>query len=296
MSSPPAREPIEFVDAHVHFWDHSREGLHWPYLEPGFDHPRLKGMHALDAPSFTVPELVAESGDGVVVRKIVHVQSAQESEPGIESAWIESVANRYGTPHAIVARASLASPNLAAVLAGNLVHPRVRGVRDMESPATIPTDAFAAGFDRVADGGLSIEILVPYPMFARVAELAERRPDATVVLGHAGLPERRDPDYFAAWSEELEVVGARPNVVVKISALASGADPGWTVASIRPWVERCLEVFGSDRAMFASNWPIDRLYGTYPRLLAAYREITAARPAADRAALFGGTAERVYRM
>jgi predicted TIM-barrel fold metal-dependent hydrolase len=301
-TEPPAghdkwgAEPVDFVDCHVHFWDHARDGLRWPYLEPGFDHPRLKEMHRLDAPRFSVPELLAQAGDGVRLRKLVHVQSATEAEPGLESAWIESVADEHGTPHAIVARASLAAPDLATVVARNVVHPRVRGVRDMGSPGTIQSNEYADGFELLADAGLSVEILVPHKHFGRVAELAARRPDATVILGHAGQPEHRDAGYFAAWSKALTVLADRPNVVCKISAVASGADPHWTVASIRPWVERCIDVFGPHRAMLATNWPIDRLYATYPRLVAAYREITAELPEADRASLFGATAERVYRI
>ncbi len=296
MGSSSATERLEFVDCHVHFWDHSRAGLRWPYLEPGFDHPRLKEMHRLDAPRFSVPELIAQAGHEVYLRKLVHVQSATEEAPGLESAWIESVADTYGTPHAIVARASLVAPDLATVLEANLRHRRVRGVRDMGSPATIRTEAFARGFERVADAGLSVEVLVPYPLFDRVAELAALRPDAIVILGHAGLPEHRDATYHAAWSEALAVFGDRPNVVCKISALASGADPSWTAGSIRRWVERCIEVFGPDRAMLATNWPIDLMYGTYPRLVSAYRDITGALPQPSRTALFGATAERVYRI
>jgi predicted TIM-barrel fold metal-dependent hydrolase len=127
-----------------------------------------------------------------------------------------------------------------------------------------------------------------------VCTLADRHPATTVVLGHAGQPEQRDKEYFAAWSSALEQFRHRANVVVKISALASGADPGWSVDSIRPWVETCLDVFGSGRAMFATNWPIDRLYGSYPQLLEAYLSIASTLAVADRSNVFADTAARVY--
>ncbi len=116
------------------------------------------------------------------------------------------------------------------------------------------------------------------------------------MLGHAGQPERRDADYFAQWRAALESFRDRPNVVVKISALASGADPDWSVESIRPWVDRCVDVFGPHRAMFATNWPIDRLYGTYEQLFDAYLTIAEAYDADDRTQLFAETATRVYRL
>lgn len=285
--------PFAFVDAHVHFWDHSVPGLTWRYLEPGFDHPRLRGMHRLDAPRFTAVELAAQAG-AYRPDAIVHVQSCEEDRAGLESAWVQSLADAEGAPEAFIARARIAEPDLDEVIAVNAVHRGYRGVRDMASPATIGTDEFTSGFDLLADRGSIVELLVPYPKYADVCALADRRPDATVVLGHAGLAEERDRDYFEAWSRHLSSFASRPNVVVKISALASGADPEWTVESIRPWIRHCVEVFGPDRAMFGTNWPIDRLYGTYVRLVEAYREAVADLGSPERAALFAGTATRLY--
>ena len=288
-------DPLRFVDAHVHFWDHSVEGLAWRYLEAGFDHPRLRGMHRLDAPAFTDQELIAQAGahppDG-----IVHIQSCEEAEPGLETAWIQSLADRRGRVAAIVARARVADANLPAVLRANAVHRLYRGVRDMASPQTMGSDEFTAGFEHIADSGASLEVLVPYEKYPDVCDLADRRPDARIVLGHAGLAEHRDPDYFRAWAEGLTAFSTRPNVVVKISALASGADPEWTAASIRPWILECISTFGPERAMFASNWPIDRLYGTYERLIDAYLGATDGCDEAERDSLFASTAERVYKL
>ena len=294
-SGPTQPEPPEFVDTHVHFWDHSIEGLHWRYLDPGFDHPRLKGMHRLDAPRFTAAELRAQAG-GHGPAGIVHIQSCVEKVPGLETAWLQSMADEHGSPGAIVAQAHPGDADIAHVIQANAGHRLLRGVRDMLSPGTIGTDAFTEGFDLVADAGLSLEVLVPYPRFDAVCALADRRPDATVILGHAGQAERRDRHYFTEWSRGITKVASRPNVVVKISALASGADPDWSTDSIRPWAEHCIESFGSDRAMFGTNWPIDRLYGSYAALVEAYLDITAALATEERRALFSLTATRVYRL
>ena len=294
-SGPTQPEPPEFVDTHVHFWDHSIEGLHWRYLDPNFDHPRLKGMHRLDAPRFTAAELRAQAG-GYAPAGIVHVQSCVENVPGLETAWLQSMAGQHGFPDAIVAQAHPGDPGIASVIEANAGHRLLRGVRDMLSPRTIGTDAFTEGFDLLADAGLSLEVLVPYPKFDAVCALADRRPDATVILGHAGQPERRDRDYFNEWSRGISKVASRPNVVVKISALASGADPDWSIDSIRPWAEHCIESFGPGRAMFGTNWPIDRLYGSYATLVEAYLDITAPLTPEERQALFSVTATRVYRL
>ena len=223
-------------------------------------------------------------------------QRVEEDQPGLESAWVQSLADSRDAAHAIIARARVAEPGLATVLAANSAQPLYRGVRDMSSPLTIGSAEFTAGFHTIADTGASLEVLVPHAKYDAVCALADSRPDAQIVLGHAGLAEHNDSDYFRAWSQKLDVFAARPNVTVKISALASGRDPEWTVASIKPWVRRCVEVFGPDRAMFGTNWPIDRLFGTYERLVSAYRECTDDLTARERNALFVDTATRIYQL
>ena len=294
-SGPGGREAPEFVDTHVHFWDHRIEGLHWRYLDPAFDHPRLKGMHRLDAPRFTAVELRSQAG-GCPPGRIVHIQSCVERLPGLETAWLQSMADEHGYPDAIVAQAHPADAGIASVIEANAGHRLLRGFRDMLSPGTIETSAFAAGFDLIADAGLSLEVLVPHPKFDALCALADRRPDATLILGHAGQPVQRDREYFKEWSRGITRVASRPNVVVKISALASGADPDWSIDSIRPWAQHCIDSFGPERAMFGTNWPIDRLFGTYAALVEAYLEITAPLTATERHALFSTTAARVYRL
>jgi predicted TIM-barrel fold metal-dependent hydrolase len=86
-----------------------------------------------------------------------------------------------------------------------------------------------------------------------------------------------------------------PTTVVKISGLGM-ADHAWTVESLRPWVHTCLELWGVDRAVFGTNWPVDRLFSSYGDVLDAYAELIAELPAADQAALFSGNARRVFRL
>ncbi len=290
-----AAEP--FVDTHVHFWDHSVQGLRWPWLEKSFEHPRLKGMHRLDAPRFGPAELRSEAGDAAPA-KIVHVQCAGPTdEPATETEWLETVAKADGWPNAIVSACRLRHPDAGAVIEGNAVHPRFRGVRDMSVVDDVEPAEVAAAFDAAQSVRGAVELLVPYRSYGSIRALANRWPLVTIVLGHAGQPVERSPEYFQRWSAALrELAADAPNVVVKVSAIASASDPDWSTESIRPWVLACIEAFGADRAMLATNWPVDRLYGAYADVVAAYRTITAGLPAGDRTALFHATAERVYRI
>jgi predicted TIM-barrel fold metal-dependent hydrolase len=286
----------DFVDAHVHFWDHDVAGLRWAFLEPDFEHPRLGALKTLDAPRFAVDELRAEAAP-CGLAKVVHVQAAQAADPVIETAWLQALGDSTGWPDAIIGYCHLAGPDAAAIVDRHRAYARFRGVRDLPAGSRLADPDVGRGFGLVAASGTLIEIMTSWESYDDLVALTDAWPATTVVLGHAGLPVERTEAYFAQWAPALRRLAERaPNVVCKVSALASGADPAWTVASIRPWVLGCIDAFGPDRCMFASNWPVDKLFGTYPRLLAAYDDITAGFSTAERDALFGETAERVYRI
>jgi predicted TIM-barrel fold metal-dependent hydrolase len=272
--------------------------MRWRFLEPDFEHPRLKGTQRLDAPRYGPTELLAEAGDERP-DKVVHIQCAMQPlpHPTQETDWLEELAAAHGYPHAIVAGCRLREPDAGDVLSANATSPRFRGVRDLSVMGAFDPGVVEGAFDAADAHGASVELMLSMEHYDSLAGVAERWPGVTIVLGHAGQPLARDPDYLARWSAALGALAASsPNVVVKLSAIASSSDPDWTVDSVRACVLPAIAAFGADRCMFASNWPIDRLYGTYPRLLAAYREIASELTPADRAAVLHATADRVYRI
>ena len=109
------------------------------------------------------------------------------------------------------------------------------------------------------------------------------------------MPVERDSENLAGWRSGVARLAALPNMVVKLGGFGM-VDNGWTVGSIRPFVLHCIDCFGPDRAMFASNFPVDRLMSSYARLWSAYDEIAAGFTAEERHALFRATAERTYRI
>jgi len=150
--------------------------------------------------------------------------------------------------------------------------------------------------DVVSELDLSVELRRAHDEFAVLDEIAARWPSVTLALSHACLPLERSPADLAAWSAAMRRLAVRPNVVCKISAVAGASDPDWTPASIRPWVLSCVEAFGASRCMLGSNFPVDRLFGSYRELIDGYREVTAELDADERSAIFHRTAERVYRL
>ncbi len=287
-------EPV--VDAHVHFWDRAVEGLSWRFLDPDFDHPRLSGLKKLAAPRYSVAELRADQL-GCNVDKVVHVQAAQCADPVAETAWLQDLGDREGWPTAIVGSCDLRRPDAADLVDRHAEFPRFRGVRDLPSGERLDDADVVRGFGLVAATGTVIEVMASWDQFDALQRLIDHWPDTPVVLGHSGLPTSRSDEYFGAWVPAMRALASRaPNVTCKISALASGADPTWTVDSIRRWVLGCIDAFGPQRCMFASNWPVDKLFGTYREVWTAYGRIVADLSPDDRRELFRGTSERVYRI
>jgi predicted TIM-barrel fold metal-dependent hydrolase len=286
--------PEAFVDAHVHFWDHSVAGLSWTWLEPGFTHPRLGGLRRLDAPRYAAAEYCTETA-GTSVTKVVHVQAANAADPVTETAWLQDMGDREGWPTAIVARCDLASDDVADVVSRHATFSRFRGIRDIASAQRLGQPAVARGFATLAEIGTTVEVMTSHEHFDELLVLVRRHPDMVVVIGHSGMPVQRDDDYFRAWSTGMRRLGREPNTVCKISALA-GADGRWSVDGIGRWVLGCLDAFGADRCMFASNWPVDKLFTTYRELIDGYRTLVANLSEAEQRAMFAGTAQRIYRI
>ena len=131
--------------------------------------------------------------------------------------------------------------------------------------------------------------------YASVKALASAFPDTLISLDHAGLPLSRDEEYLALWRREITSLAEAPNIIVKVSALGMG-DPRWDVDSMRPLVMHCIESFGVERTVFGTNWPVDRLFSSYPDVIDAYAEIIFGFSPAEQAAMFRGNAERYFRI
>ena len=124
--------------------------------------------------------------------------------------------------------------------------------------------------------------------------LARAHPDTVIVLNHAGMFADRDRVAgWATWRDGIAALAACENVAVKISGLGM-LDHAWTVESIRPYTLEIIDRFGTARVMFASNFPVDRLYSDYSTLWRAYLAVVAGASEAEKAQLFRRNAERIY--
>lgn len=300
---------IEVVDAHHHLWKLGTAGQRYPWLE---DAPvdRFHGPDAALRVDYPVDGFLGDAAQleslGMRLVGSVHVDAG--AVDGVaEARWIAATRDTRPVAQAIVAGADLRAPDLAAQLDALGDVPGFRGVRHIlnwhpdprytytASPDIIVDPAWRAGFAELARRGLSFDTQVYPGQYPDVAELAREYPSTTFVLNHTGMPIGRRATEIAAWRSDLARLSELPNVAIKISGLGM-VDHRWTDASIEPFVVAAIEAFGVDRSMFASNFPVDALYSTYGELYAAFDRLTRSASAHERAALFGATARRIYRM
>jgi predicted TIM-barrel fold metal-dependent hydrolase len=286
---------LPFVDTHVHYWDLKDANLYYSWLQPDWVHPVLGDIDGLKVLKYTADEYVAETRFQNV-SKCVHVQAALGiADPVEETRWLQEQADRTGFPHAIVAHCDLAAPEAEEVLDRHMQYTNMRGIRDFAQSDYLVDETWQQGYGLLAKYGLVFCLDVLPENLPKARALAERYREVILCIDHAGFPRQRDEEYFQMWRRGMNDAAGAPNTVVKISGLGM-CDNQWTVESIRPWVEACIEAFGTDRSFFGTNWPVDRLYSSYGDVVDAYAEIVSGYAPGEQEALFSKNAERVFRI
>ena len=288
-------EDFAFVDAHHHLWDLDRLNYAWLTGEPYEGHP--SGDYSSLKRNYLVTDLMAE-GKAVNLIKSVHIETADgETDRVRETEWLQEVADQHGLPNAIIARVDLQAPDVAETLERHQRSTNFRGVRMLSFMGLdfLDDPGFRRGFDVLQKRDLIYDMDAGWPQMGQARSLAESFPRSTIILGHCGFPKKRTVEYFDSWRRGIRHLAGAPNVACKLSGLLM-VDHDWTVDSLRPWIEACIEAFGPSRCMFGTNWPLDGLHGTYLDLIQTYREIVKAYSADEQRMLFRQTAEGWYRI
>lgn len=286
---------IPFVDAHHHLWDLERHKYSW--LEGGGDPATTAwiGDYSAIRQSYLVEDYLRDA-EGCGLIKSIHVQAGwSESDPVGETRWLQQLADHHGFPNGIVAEVDLTAPGAEQQLDRHMEYQNFRGVRMMPMAGLVVESAFRRGFSALAQRNLSYDFNTRVPYMAEGAELARKFPNTVIVVNNTGNPLEDTDEYFDEWRKEMFCLARFPNIVVKISGLGMGTHE-WTTDSIRQWILTTIDLFGTNRCMFATNWPVDRLYSTYQQLIQAYRVLTSSFSLAEQLVLFSSNAEQYYRV
>jgi predicted TIM-barrel fold metal-dependent hydrolase len=201
-------------------------------------------------------------------------------------SFIKKLRLPLGFPTVAIAQAWLDRDDCAAVLESHARRDFVRGVRHKPKPGMTDDARWRAGYARLAPLGLHFELQAPWRQLDEAARLARDFPETGIVLNHAGLPLDAE---IPGWKSALAALAACPNVTMKISGLGR-------VARKREVILSAIEVFGTARAMFASNFPVDSLCAGFSEIYSGFDEITRGFADEERRALFHDNAVRIYRM
>jgi L-fuconolactonase len=272
------------IDAHQHFWRFD------PAVQTFID----EGMTVLRRDF--LPEHSKAELHGAQLSGCVAVQAPQTLE---ETHFLLGLSDANDFIRAVVGWVDLRDAAVDGVLEELTEHPRLRGIRHIvqEEPDDIFEDpAFKRGVARLARHELTYDMLV----YERQLPLAQRfmaaLPGVSFVLDHVGKPNLRAPN-LEAFLRELRPIAALPNVVCKLSGLVTEGDwQSWTKDTLRPFIDGAVELFGTERLLFGSDWPVCLLAGSYAEVFGLVDDYFQSFSETERANVFGENALRAYRI
>lgn len=305
MSEGGASATLPIIDAHQHFWDLRKN--YYPWLCDGTSIPFRYGDYRAIRRTY-LPSDYRNDSRGFRIVGTVHVEAEHDpANPLAETRWLEQLAASEGLPTACVAQAWLDRPDVEEVLAAQAASPLVRGIRHKPRSAATPDEArrgqagsmdcplWRDGFALLHKYGLSFDLQTPWWHLGAAADLARDFPQTQIIINHTALPADRSEEGVAAWRQALEKVAALPNVAMKISGLGRPGLP-WSVEANGPIIRDAIGIMGVERCMFASNFPVDSLVGSFHEIFSGFLSVVADLSPAARRALFHDNAVRLYRL
>jgi L-fuconolactonase len=280
---------LSIVDSHVHLWNPSRFRYAW-----------LDELPVLNR-TFLPADFVTASSSANL-NKIIFVEcGCRPNQSLAEVDWVSALAKDEPRLQGIVAHALVEKgESVHADLAKLASRPLVKGVRQNvqgESDTEFYLrPEFIVGVQLLAEFGFTFDLCIRHEQLRAAVELVRRVPQVNFVLDHFGKPDVRGKK-TEPWATDLEALAASPNVVCKISGLATEADWNhWQVADLKFYFEWTLECFGFDRVLFGGDWPVATLATSYERWVETVGNLLSSATDIERTKLFQTNAERIYRV
>lgn len=271
------------IDAHQHLWQIGRNGHEWPT-------PDLGGIYH----DFLPAELISAT-QGLGIEGTVLVQS----QPcDADTDWMLEIAAATPLIKAVVAWTDLTAPDAADRIAALARKPKLKGLRPMLQGLEddwILRDAAQAGLQAMVTHGLTFDALVFTRHLPAIDTLAKRYPDLRIIIDHGAKPAIASGD-TALWFECMAAVAQNGNVACKLSGLLTEASPGQSPDDLTPYADHLLAVFGAERLMWGSDWPVVLLNGDYRLWFDWTKRWLADKPDSTHNAIMGETARNLYNL
>lgn len=292
-------QPRCIVDAHHHVWD-TRLGV-YPWLCEDPPIPFRYGDYAPIRRPY-LPDDYRRDASPFEISASVYIEAEwSHHDPVGEMDYIARLRAEEGLPSVAVAQAWMDRADCAAVLESHAARGFVRSIRHKPrsnpkpggAPGAMTEARWRAGFARLAPHGLRFDLQTPWWHLYEARALADAFPSTLMILNHAGLPSDRSAHGIVGWRAAMSEIARAENVAVKISGIGQPGMP-WTAASNRDVVLTVIELFGVERCMFASNFPVDSLCGSFSEIFGGFGNIVADFSTAEQDALFASNARRLY--
>lgn len=293
---------MKIIDSHHHIW--RRRDLPWLM---GPMQPRIFGAYEPIRRDYPVAEFLEDIGSRNIVKSVYVQANWPKDRFEDEVAWVQQTADDSGWPHGIVGYCDMTVADARPALDRLAKYPLMRGIRQQLHWHKNPLYRFASGPDlsrdpdvqrnigHLADYGWSFDLQVFAPQMRGAAELAAACAKVTFVLQHAGMPEDMSAEGLDFWRTELANLARQPNVVSKLSAFGTFIHRNET-GHVGLILHEALRIFGKDRCMFGSNFPIEKIWTDYGQLVDSFLIAASDLDEATRTAIFHDTAKRIYKL
>ncbi len=291
------------IDPHHHLWDLSKNQYSW--LTSPVETNFLGNYQPLQK-NYLLTDYLHDCANQQI-EKSVHIQAGYNRLNCVdETRWLQSIADQHGFPHGIVAYANLAAPNLEEMLKAHCQFPNMRGIRqclnwhidpyykDCEENF-IDQPQWQKGFALLEKYNLSFDMQIYPDQMISALSLAKQYPHIAIIIDHIGMPLWHDEINIKLWQERLAMLSTYKNVYIKLSGFGM-IKHDWSIDDIKPYVKFVIETFGTDRCMFASNFPVDGSYTSFDQLYNAYQIIASDLNKIEQENLFYNNAQRIYRL
>lgn len=272
------------IDAHFHIWQLDRGDYGWltPALEPIYRDVEPRDWQAESAPH------------GITGGVLVQAAPTQA-----ETDFLLTQAEANPAVLGVVGWADLLAPDAPARLAALAQRPKLKALRpmlqDIADPDWVLQDALTPAFAAMAELGLVLDVLAKPVHLPRVLTLAARHPGLQMVIDHGAKPDIA-AGQWEPWAGLMTRIARETTAACKLSGLLTEAGPAPAPQAARRWAEHALGAFGEDRVIWGSDWPVLELASTYALWFEEAQAIAASLSPAGRAAVFGGTARRIYKL